>query len=358
MLDLSKYKSSNPTMKPNKMLIPVNGFAFNDDGMVEFNKIYQYCLKHAKTGDMKHFIITKSGGISTTVGNIRGAMWQLIVKKTFVEITMRDFDARYYRFQIGYKKDKTEGIHGHQAFIKYKEVLMKHGISLESLAIENGKEVKETIPKPRIELVVAEDRTYYNAHHIDLNTAYHTGIIKEFPILEPPTREIYSLREQKDEVYKAILAMTTGYMQSELVKYKYAHLSKAGIVYTLNKLEELTNKLIAKGYRILAYNTDGIWYQSFDGTRYSDEEEGTDLGQWKHDYINCQIRFRSKGCYEVIGTKTKTNEVIYNPVFRGESSYEKIKPKDEWVWGDIYMGDIVEYAWKNGIGVIKKNVNH
>lgn len=357
MLDLSKYKSSNPTMKPNRMLIPVNGFAFNDEGMVEFNKIYQYCLEHANKGDMKHFIITRSGGISTAIGNIRGAMWQLVVKKTFVEIVMRDFDARYYRFQIGHSKDKKEGLHGHQAFIIYKEMLIKHGISLESLAINNGKEIKETIPAPRIELTVPEDRTYYNVHHIDLNSAYNAGMMKAFPVLEPAIRELYNKREQ-NESYKDVLNMTQGFMQSEMVGYKYAHISKAGYVYTLDRLEDLTNKLIAKGYRILAYNTDGIWYQSFDGSKYSDEDEGKDIGQWKHDYIDCQIRFRSKGCYEFIGTKTKNNTIKYKPVFRGESSYEKIKPKEEWTWGDIYKGDVVEYIWKDGIGVTKKNVNN
>lgn len=331
-------------MKPNKMLIPVNNFGFNDEGVREFNEIYQYCIEHARNGEMKKFVITQSGAISVKIGNIRGAMWMITIKKTFIEIIIRNFDARYYRFIIGHQKDKKEGLSGRQAFWKYSQMLEKHGINLEDLAIENGKEVKQTIPSPKIEIAVLEDRTYYNAHHIDLNSAYNAGMMESFPVLEPAIREMYNKRKVNTE-YKQVLNMTQGFMQSELCNFKYAHISKAGYVYTLRRLEELTQKLKANGCRILGYNTDGIWYQS--DTLYHDNDEGSDIGQWKHDHTNCKIRFKSKGCYEFIEND------IYTPVFRGESSYEKFVPKDQWQWGDIYQGEIIEYKWKDGIGVVK-----
>ena len=344
MIDFSNYKSAKPTMKPNKMLIPVNNFGFNDEGVAEFNEIYQYCIEHARNGEMKNFVITQSGAISIKIGNIRGAMWMITIKKTFIEIIIRNFDARYYRFIIGHQKDKKEGISGRQAFWKYCEVLEKHGINLTDLAIDNGEEVKQTIPSPKIDLMVVEDRTYVNAHHIDLNSAYNAGMMESFPILEPAIREMYNKRKVNTE-YKQVLNMTQGFMQSELCGFKYAHISKAGYVYTLRKLDELTQKLKANGCRILSYNTDGIWYQS--DTLYHDNDEGSDIGQWKHDHINCKIRFKSKGCYEFIEND------IYTPVFRGESSYEKIVPKSDWIWGDIYKGDIIEFKFKEGIGIVK-----
>lgn len=344
MIDFTKYKSSNPTMKPNKMLIPVNNFGFNDKDVEEFNEIYNYCLKNAREGNMRNFIITKSGGISTAIGNVRGAMWTLTVKKTFIEIIIRNFDARYYRFIIGHQKDRTE-VSGRQAWWKYKETVEAHGVNLEELAIDNGLEVKQTIPSPRIELKVAENRTYYNAHHLDINSAYNAGMMQAFPVLEPAIREMYNKRKLNPE-YKQVLNMTQGFMQSKMVGYKYAHISKAGYVYTLNKLDELTFKLLASGRRILSYNTDGIWYQ---GDIYHDLSEGTDIGQWKNDQVNCKIRFKSKGCYEY-----ETEDGTYKPVFRGESAYEKIVPKEQWQWGDIFKGDVVEYYFKEGKGVLKK----
>lgn len=343
-IDFTKYKFSKPTRKPNKMLIPVNNFGFNDKDIAEFNQLYNYCLQHAKAGNMKNFVITKSGGISIAIGNIRGAMWTITVKKTFIELIIRNFDANYYRFIIGHKKDKTE-VSGRQAWWKYQEVVEKHGINLEELAIENGKEVKETIPSPRIDFLGIEGRTYYNAHHIDINSAYNAGMMEAFPVLEPAIREMYNKRKLNPE-YKQVLNMTQGFMQSQMVGYRFAHISKAGYVYTLRRLDELTDKLKLSGRRILGYNTDGIWYQ---GEIYHDLGEGLDIGQWKHDHTNCKIRFKSKGCYEF-----ETQDGTYKPVVRGESSYEKIVPREQWVWGDIFKGDVVEYYFEEGKGVMKK----
>lgn len=342
MIDFEKYAFANPTMKPNKMLIPITNFGFNEEGIKEFNEIYQYCIENARKGDMHHFVITKSGGISVKIGNIRGAMWSITVKTSFIEILLRNFGGKYYRFIIGYKKDKKEGLSGRQAFWKYSEMLEKHGINLEDLAIEDGKEVKKTIPSPKIDLVVAPERTYVKAHHIDLNSAYNAGMMEAFPVLEPAIREMYNKRKENKD-YKQVLNMTQGFMQSELCGYKYAHISKAGYVYTLRRLKELTEKLIAKGCRVLSYNTDGIWYQSDE--LYHDSDEGTDIGQWKHDHTFCRIRYKSKGAYEFIENGK------YTPVFRGESSYEKLVPKEQWVWGDIFKGDLVNYKFIDGVGI-------
>ena len=346
------YKSSKPTMKPNKMLIPVNNMSFSEEGVEEFNKIYQYCLEKEKNGEFhKRFIVTKSQGISIAQGNIRGAMWLITVKKSFAEILIRNLDARYYRFIIGYNKDKLtkDGMWGRKAFQIYSQELLLDKVNIEDLAIspEEGKKVKETIPSPHIDLMVAPMRTYHNAHHMDLNSAFNAGMMKQFPQLETSVRRMYSKRKV-NKAYKDVLNMTQGTFQSELLNFRFSHISKAGYVYTNEQVELMSQKLKDAGYRVLSYNTDGIWYQG--EKPYEDETFGTDIGQWKNDYINCKIRYKSKGAYEFVD-----GDGNYKPVVRGEMSIEKTKPRDTWTWEDnmLFKSELVTYTFMEGIGFIR-----
>lgn len=343
--DFKIYKSSNPTMKPNMTLIPVNNFGFNDEGITKFNSIYQYCLELEKQGLIKQFVSTPSGGISIAHENIRGgARYRVVITKSIAELIIRNNDSRYYRFQIGYKKDEQCSITGRTAFRTYVHELAKDGVDISKFAIDNGYEVKQTIPSPKIDVVVSTDRTYYNAHHIDINSAFQAGMMEAFPELEKTVKRIYSKRKENPE-FKAILNMTQGFMQSALVNYKYSHISKAGYVWTNNKLEALTQKLINNGYRILGYNTDGIWYQG--EQPYHDEDEGTDIGQWKNDHTYCKLRFKSKGAYEFIENEQ------YHAVVRGSTNLDKIKPRELWQWGDIYQAELEQFIFIEGEGFIK-----
>lgn len=344
--DLSKYKFATPTTTINKMLIPITNFGFNDTDVAEFNTIYKHCIQQTKLGNYSPYIMTRSGGISIKRNVNFGPRWHLNAGKTFVEIILCDQFGRNFRFIIGHQKDKKDSMSGRQAFWEYKDMLIKHAINLEDLAIssEEGLKIKETIPSPRIELVAEPATTYQNAHHIDLNSAYNAGMMEAFPVLEPAIRELYNKRKLNPK-FKDVLNMTQGFMQSSLCQYKYSHISKAGYVYTLRRLQELSDNLTKAGCKILAYNTDGIWYQ---GEMYHDQDEGKDIGQWKHDYENCLVRFKSKGCYEIMKP-----DGSYKPVFRGESSFEKIRPRSEWIWGDIFRGDVINYQFIEGLGVIK-----
>ena len=174
-------------------------------------------------------------------------------------------------------------------------------------------------------------------------------MMQEFPILETTIRRLYAERKRKP-TYKNVLNMTQGFMQSSMVGYKYSHISKAGYVWTKQQLDILTNALTAEGFRILAYNTDGIWYQSFSCDAYHDDNEGVDIGQWKTDHSDCKIRFKSRGCYEFI------ENGIYTPVFRGTSSYERTVPREQWQWGDIYSGSVVNYSWVTGRGIVENDI--
>lgn len=346
--DWTLCKSSPPTMKPNKMLIPVNNFSFRDEDVAKFNKIYLDCINLEREGLLKrNDFKTPSNGISISRERLRGAFWSITAKTSFIEILIRYLNARYYRFIIGYEKDKTRkhGMWGRKAFTIYKQELLNDGVDLEDLSISNGYEVKKSIPKQRLDLLVTPGRTYYNAHHVDLNSAYNAGMIESFPILEKSVRRMYALRKSRKE-FKDVLNMTQGFMQSDMVSCRFAHISKAGYVYTNRRLDEMTKKLIDKGYRILGYNADGIWYQG--SKPFEDDSFGSDIGQWKTDHSYCKIRYKSKGCYEF-----ENEEEGYHPVFRGESSLEKTKPRSDWVWGDIFQGECIEFSFTEGEGLKK-----
>lgn len=349
MINWENYKYLPPTMKPNKIKIPVNNIGFNEEGIKEFNELYNYCLEKQRSGEFHEMVLTKSKGICIKPGVLRGACWSLSATTTIIELLIRNTDANYYRFIVGYRKNESKGFSGRRAFQMYTAALKQDGVDLADLAIDNGKEVKATIPSPKIELVSAiPERTYYNAHHLDINSAFNAGMIEKYPILEKSVRRMYEKRKEKP-IYKDVLNMTQGFMQSELVGYKYSHISKAGYVYTNRRIDELTQLLLDSGRRVLSYNTDGIWYQ---GEIYHDENEGSDIGQWKHDYVDCKVRFKSKGAYEFEGTVVKTGEKVYKPVVRGQSTYERQVPRKDWKWGDIFKGATVEYKFIEGMGLI------
>ena len=161
------------------------------------------------------------------------------------------------------------------------------------------------------------------------------GIAEYEPKLEPVINKIYKERKI-NPVNKDILTRTYGFMQSEwcrvninnkVYSYAFAHLSKAAMEVNNRKIDYLLDELELSGRKILATNTDGIWYT---GELYHDEHEGTKLGQWKHDHKNCMIRFKSKGSYEY------EEDGKYHAVVRGLTKLDKIKPREKWEWGDIY----------------------
>ena len=74
-------------------------------------------------------------------------MWTLYKSNSRYELVIRNLDARYYRFVIGYGKDKvTSKMSGRKAFKIYTEELLKDGFDIKELAISDGYDIKKTIP--------------------------------------------------------------------------------------------------------------------------------------------------------------------------------------------------------------------
>lgn len=326
-------RKSKLTIKPNYLQIPVTTFDMNEGGVTDFNMLVDYLNREYCVGFNK-IVRTSSGGISVERSNFRLPMWDTRTLNSCVELTVLGGDG-FFRAQLRTKSKKdNKFLSGRLCFIALKSMLRENGIILENYAISNGKEVKDTIPKPKICLYrqTFKDKIFDNVHHIDLNSSYFSGIADAFPEFRPTIEHIYSLRK-KNSKYKEILNRTQGFMQSKMVGFKYAHISKAGIVSNCERIDRLSDALISQGFIILMYNTDGIWYTHPDGKMYHDDNEGTALGQWKHDHVNCKFQAKSDGAYHFI-----ENGKCYTKL-RGTTLLDKTKPRDEWTWEDLYSKD-------------------
>lgn len=325
-------KKTETLRKPNYVLIPVNCYPMNEEGVKAFNEVYFYIKEHCK--EFRKIIRTPSGGISIKKENFRPHMWDIRTLKSCVEITVLSGFDGMFRIQLrtGVIDNKNNSnISGHKAFIQFKEICKENGVDLNSLAIYNGEEVKKTIPKAPIQF----EKPYYknmvleHVHHIDLNSSYMAGIAKAEPTLEPAIQQIYKARKI-DEVNKAILTHTFGYMQSECINYRWAHLSKAAIEYNNKRIAELRQNLIDQGFKPILYNTDGIWYTHPEGNVYHDNDEGKELGQWKNDHIDTKFHAISEGKYHFIENgKCET-------VLRGYTRLDSIKDREDWTWEDLF----------------------
>lgn len=334
----------------------------SESGAHEFNEILDVLDKEYSSGNINKIVRTSSGGVSITINNFKPPMFDVIETSsprgvtTGIEITYISDRCCRIQFRRNYLKEKDSGISGRKAYTTAIGIIKdKFGVDIEKYAINNvneAYEVKKTIPAERIEVSskLYLNKEWDNMHHIDLNSAFISGMVNEYPDLYEPFKYMYDRRKSKDKdgnVYKAVMVETWGYFQSKYVNYKYSNLSKAGIEYCNNQLEILTKRLYDSGRIPVLYNTDGIWYR---GDIYHGDGEGTDLCQWKNDHTNCRMRIKSKGAYEFEELDTATGELKYTPVVRGSTRLDKIKNRKDWVWGDIYNpeAEVINFTFKNG----------
>ena len=315
--ELKQLKHAEGSAKINYLLIPVSVFDITEEGAKMFNKIY-FWLKNQNLYKLER---TPSGAIKTGPHRKRPA-WDIKVNKTCAEMTVL-LEGCAWRIQ--FRTRLPEKMSGRKAFTAFKRILLKRGIDLEKYAIPNGIEVKETIEKP---LIGAKRDLFYNmvfeqVHHIDFHSSYAGGLANTHPEFREILEELYLKREEKEE-YKNILNFSIGFMQSiPGCGARWAHLSRDAIKDNNDRVRNLTKILEKRGRIVLDYNTDGLWYK---GPVFHGEGEGTGLGEWHNDHINCKFRMRSAGSYEFIeGGK-------YTAVVRGVLN----ELKNDWEWGSIY----------------------
>lgn len=251
-------------------------------------------------------------------------------------------------------------ITGGIAWREFLKILATFGISIEDFAITNGKEIADTIVMPyrgaAWEGVYGS--TFYDVFHIDINSAYMAGVAKKYPELAPAIYSLYDKRRLLKEIpdylktpeekrlnlmIKAILNMTYGYMRSEWVDWKYAHIAKEGVEYCKKKIVELRENLENHGCSVIFYSVDAVWGIG----DISWFESSNEIGECKLDMIVEQFSARSAEAYEYI-YKGK-----YKPKVCGLTTLDKIKPRSQWEWGDIYYQSLYKltYKFEKGIGI-------
>lgn len=204
-------------------------------------------------------------------------------------------------------------------------------------------EVKNTIQKYNITLTdlgqMKVNSTLENCFHIDINSAFPAGVVATHPEFKD-FFEFHFERRKTGAVHKAIMNYSIGAAQSlTLSGNRYPELARDAIKWTNDKLKDLTRKLRKQNYTVIGYNTDGIFVQKNNPSQpfYTDEDQGPGLGQWKIDHVFDKLRFKSAGSYEYI------EDGKYHPVVRGATLLDKVKPRTEWEWGDIYNAVEVRY---------------
>lgn len=327
-----KSLKSGPSLQKllNYKLIPVTRIKANYDGMLLFNSIIDY-VKNLK--DISKIVRTKSGGISVK-GVVIYPAYDIQTLSSGVELTLLLSEGTY---RIIFTNIDLNGevikMYGYQAFGIFKGLCGRFNIDLDSYAVENGKEYKEMIEKPYICLTndCIAGYTYDSVHHIDIHSAWPSNLCNEYPEFYPVFNYLYENRKRKPE-YKSVMNETIGYFQSiKMCNARWSYLSMSAINGCNRQIEELSNRLILSGRKILCYNTDGIWYQ---GDIFHDKGEGDKLGQWHNDHINCYWRCRSAGAYEYMDEEGKITIVL-----RGSCNLDKYKPRDSWDWDDLFLPD-------------------
>lgn len=324
-----KFAPPSLKVKPNLIRFPITKVTLEEWNEIirHYNKLYEEEMIN------RGFIFTKSGAISTTKENLmhNNCCYEVREARYMHELIICSGEGRA-RVQHDHGQVVQEkNCSGHKAFSRLNRAFKKDGIDLSRYYIENGKEVKETIPKPMIQLCILPNITYTNVFHLDINSAYPYAMTIIVPEWKKTIERIYDGR-MENNINKSILNMSYGWFQCRYFGYKLAHISKFCIEYTINYLKEITKELMDNDCSAICYNTDGIWFKCDNPIYIEELEKKTSykLGGFKLDHKNCSIRFKSPGCYEYI------EDGEYKPVVRGRTNLDDLKPRSQWEWGDIY----------------------
>ena len=337
--------------KVNYYKIPVSAFPFNEENVSMVNEFLHEIYENTEYSKIKR---THSGGISVAKKNRNFPAYDLRQERgSGIELNVVSWFGSF-RLQLRSSskelfEDKEMKIWGRKAFFEFKEYCLDFGIILEDYLerdIEKAKKIKEQIPAPKICFYNPKEenrlipKTFECMHHLDFHSSHMSGLVNRNPEFRRVVEYIYNRRKEDDIMFKSILNMTFGYMQSKGVAYGYSALSKDMLEDNNARIEQLTLELIENGYIPYLYNTDGIWYYGKEEP-YHGPLEGKGIGKWENDHIGCKFRAKSSGCYEYI------ENGVYHPVVRGLTYYDRKEPdRTKWVWGDIFRNDVIPLMWK------------
>lgn len=317
-----------------------------DVSLDEINREYNYWLSY-KPNLVCNENLTYSGQLSKT--NFNYGVWYILNNqffKLFVScIDAEDIPCAYQlRFRIN-DTDFGREISGRDSFQRFRAELKKDDVDIEKFAIDNGKELKSTVDfgNPVIQFDESiKDKTIENAHHVDMASAYMYFAGIYHPEWEKTIQRIYDLRKSSS-IYKHILTRACGFFQSQYCilnghGYALADVSSFAIRSTAIAVKKMAKELSNYGFKILAFNTDGVWFcgdlKLLPQEIFENFTQKKEIGKFSIDHKNCTIRFKSVGSYEYMENGK------YTPVVRGLTRYDRAGlARDNWKWGYIYTPD-------------------
>lgn len=337
-----------------------------DVSLDEINREYNYWLSY-KPNLVCNENLTYSGQLSKT--NFNYGVWYILNNqffKLFVScIDAEDIPCAYQlRFRIN-DTDFGREISGRDSFQRFRAELKKDDVDIEKFAIDNGKELKSTVDfgNPVIQFDESiKDKTIENAHHVDMASAYMYFAGIYHPEWEKTIQRIYDLRKSSS-IYKHILTHACGFFQSQYCilnghGYALADVSSFAIRSTAIAVKKMAKELSNYGFKILAFNTDGVWFcgdlKLLPQEIFENFTQKKEIGKFSIDHKNCTIRFKSVGSYEYMENGK------YTPVVRGLTRYDRAGlARDNWKWGYIYTpeGEQVEvYKFEKDCGLRREYI--
>ena len=337
-----------------------------DVSLDEINREYNYWLSY-KPNLVYNKNLTYSGQLSKA--NFNYGVWYILNNqffKLFVScIDAEDIPCAYQlRFRIN-DTDFGREISGRDSFQRFRAELKRDGVDIENFAISNGKELKSAIDfgNPVIQFNESiKDKVIDNVHHVDMASAYMYFAGIYHPEWEKTIRRIYDLRKS-DSIYKHILTHACGFFQSQYCilnghGYALADVASFAIRNTAIAVKKMAKELTNYGFKILAFNTDGVWFHGdlklLPQEIFEKFTQKKEIGKFSIDHKNCTIRFKSVGAYEYMENGK------YTPVVRGLTRYDRAGlARDNWKWGYIYTpeGEQVEvYKFEKDCGLRREYV--
>ena len=244
--------------KVNYYKIPVSAFPFNEENVSMVNEFLHEIYENTEYSKIKR---THSGGISVAKKNRNFPAYDLRQERgSGIELNVVSWFGSF-RLQLRSSskelfEDKEMKIWGRKAFFEFKEYCLDFGIILEDYLerdIEKAKKIKEQIPAPKICFYNPKEenrlipKTFECMHHLDFHSSHMSGLVNRNPEFRRVVEYIYNRRKEDDIMFKSILNMTFGYMQSKGVAYGYSALSKDMLEDNNERIEQLTLELIENG---------------------------------------------------------------------------------------------------------------
>lgn len=326
----------------NYIKIPVNQINPNAQ-FEEANELLRELKSKYKIGT---FLRTKSGGLAKNVKNIVDDQFEITSKsKASVEILVFDIKKGWTRIKFcnNYRTEDDKAICGTKALKKLIEYCpeIKDFICKDEEENHKWREEAKKFYRPEGFMGVREEyhngKTYEHVYSLDFHWAFPSALAALIPSTRDKLEELYDKRKtDKTGMIKAMGNTAIGAMCSEWtlnigLKSKEALAKLRYDILNLHnqRMQFMIKEIEKQGGIILNLRTDSIKFASPRPLILPYEGDG--LGKWSYEFRNCRYRQRSTAAYEYIDNAGK-----YHAVISGLTNLDRIKPRDEWVWGDIF----------------------